>query len=52
MADCSLTNAELAKRVGVFPSTVSAWTNGKTKKVPGSVIAYLELLATIKRLAA
>jgi DNA-binding transcriptional regulator YiaG len=51
MADCSLTNAELAKRIDVFPSTVSAWTTGK-RSTPGAVIAYLELLATIKRLAA
>jgi DNA-binding transcriptional regulator YiaG len=41
----------LANRIDVYPSTVSTWTTGKTK-TPGAVIAYLELLATIKRLAA
>ena len=47
MADCELSGAELARRVDVFPSTVSTWMTGKSEP-PGAVIAYLELLAWVR----
>jgi DNA-binding transcriptional regulator YiaG len=46
---CDISQSELAQRVDVYPSTVSAWANGK-REVPGAVMAYLELLAAIRRL--
>jgi transcriptional regulator with XRE-family HTH domain len=49
LKECGLNAAELARRVDVFPSTVSSWTTGKTA-TPGAVIAYLELLASIRRI--
>jgi DNA-binding transcriptional regulator YiaG len=47
MADCDMTGAELARRVDVFPSTVSAWVNARTD-VPGAVLAYLTLLSKVR----
>lgn len=47
LADCNLTSAELARRVDVFPSTVSAWVTGKATP-PGAVFAYLDLLAKVR----
>ena len=49
LKDCGLTSAELAKRIQVYPSTVSGWMTGRHKP-PGAVIAYLSLLAQIKAL--
>lgn len=46
-----LKQADLARRVGVHPNTVSAWATDK-KTMPGAVKAYLDLLAKIKELAA
>ena len=50
MAECRLSNAGLARRVSVAASTVSHWRTGK-HDVPGAVLAYLHLLATVKRAA-
>jgi DNA-binding transcriptional regulator YiaG len=44
---CGLSSADLARRVGVHPSTVSSWTTGRARP-PGAVIAYLRLLAAIR----
>jgi transcriptional regulator with XRE-family HTH domain len=49
MDECGITGAELARRIDVFPSTVSAWVGGKP--VPGAVIAYLELLTKVRSAA-
>lgn len=46
---CDLSQSELAERLDVYPSTVSAWANGK-REVPGAAMAYLELLFAIRRL--
>lgn len=50
LKDCGLSGAELARRVGVFPSTVSSWVTGRTES-PGAVLAYLELLRSIRVIA-
>jgi transcriptional regulator with XRE-family HTH domain len=50
LSECSLTGAELARRVDVHPNTVSAWMTG-SRSIPGAVIAYLTLLAEVKRLS-
>lgn len=42
--------AELARRLGVFPSTVSKWGNGSG--YPKYAEAYLELAVEISRLGA
>jgi len=49
MAETGLTGAALAERVDVARSTVSSWTTGKVEP-PGAVLAYLQLLAEVKRL--
>ena len=57
LADCGLSKADLAKRVGVHPNTVTNWISANAKragtqaKVPGAVIAYLTLLRSVKALA-
>jgi transcriptional regulator with XRE-family HTH domain len=47
MVDCDLTQAELSRRIDADKNTISHWVTGK-HRVPGSVLAYLELLATVK----
>lgn len=47
MAECEVSSADLARRVDVFPSTVSAWVTGKATP-PGAVFAYLKLLAKVR----
>lgn len=49
MAETGLTGAALADRIGVARSTVSSWATGKVEP-PGVVLAYLSLLAEVKRL--
>lgn len=51
MGKTGLSGAELARRVRVSENTASHWRTGKTE-VPGAVIAYLELLATIRKAGA
>jgi DNA-binding transcriptional regulator YiaG len=51
LSDAGITASELARRIDVFPSTVSTWTTGKTTP-PGAVIAYLELLAKVRAIHA
>lgn len=41
--------AELGRRVGVHPNTVSQWATGKAR-VPGAVAAYLRLAVEVHRL--
>ena len=50
MAKCGLTGAQLARRVDVHESTVSHWRTGE-HAAPGAVLAYLELLAAVRRAA-
>ncbi len=50
MSQTGLSGAELGRRVRVSENTVSRWRTGQTE-VPGAVIAYLELLATIRKAA-
>lgn len=45
---CGFNKAELARRVDVHPNTVTKWCDGTTR-VPGAVVAYLGLYATLKR---
>lgn len=40
---------ELKRRVGVSPASVYKWLKGETR-VPGSVLAYLRLLALLREL--
>ncbi len=49
LADAGISASELARRIDVFPSTVSTWTTGKTTP-PGAAIAYLKLLAKVRAL--
>lgn len=49
LAESGLSAAELARRIDVFPSTVSAWQSGK-HETPGAVVAYLSLLAKVRAL--
>jgi DNA-binding transcriptional regulator YiaG len=49
MHETGLSGAQLARRVGVHESTVSHWRTG-LHDVPGAVIAYLDLLAQVRRL--
>lgn len=51
MAETDLSGAELARRIDVFPSTVSSWATGKVDP-PGAVMAYLRLLSQVKRVGA
>lgn len=46
LSDVGLSQAELARRMDVTERTVSLWTTGKGR-VPGAVLAYLDLLAEI-----
>lgn len=46
LAETGLSGADLARRVGVHPSTVSSWVKGSAKP-PGAVIAYLRLLSAV-----
>lgn len=50
LAESGITGAELARRADVATSTVSHWKTGK-HDVPGIVLAYLELLAAVRRIA-
>ena len=47
LVDLGWSQAELAGRISTNQNTVSRWVNGQSR-VPGSVVAYLELLAKIK----
>lgn len=51
MAEVGLSGAELAKRLDVTQGTVSSWKTGRTKP-NGAAVAYLELLAKVRRLNA
>jgi DNA-binding transcriptional regulator YiaG len=46
MDACGISSAELARRMDVYPNTVTGWTSGK-HPVPGSVRAYMRLLNKI-----
>ena len=48
MAETGISQAELARKCDVAPSRVSAWATGKSKP-PGAAIAYLRLLAAVRR---
>lgn len=50
MTECELKKVDLARRIDAHPVTVSAWSTGKAR-IPGSVIAYLDLLSKVKALA-
>ncbi len=50
LTELGWTQAELARRVGVHPNTVSAWAQGR-RRVPGAVVVYLSLAMDVKRLA-
>lgn len=50
MSEAGLTGAELARRIDVDKSTVSAWRTG-ARPVHGAAIAYLELLVAVLRAA-
>lgn len=41
--------AELSRRIRVYPNTVSAWATGKVP-VPGYVLSYLEVVRTLVEL--
>lgn len=49
LRDLGMSGAELARRVDVHQSTVSSWSTGRIKP-SGAVVAYLKLLAEIRRL--
>jgi DNA-binding transcriptional regulator YiaG len=46
MDACDISSAELARRMDVYPNTVTGWTSGR-HPVPGSVLAYMRLLNKI-----
>lgn len=41
--------AELVRRLNVHPNSVANWGSARTK-IPGPVIAYLKLLADVRKL--
>ena len=47
LAESGLSQAELARRMGVKPSSVTRW---KTTEVPKYAVSYLRLLVKVKRL--
>ncbi len=50
MKASGLSGAELARRIDVHPNTVTGWTLER-HKAPGAVLAYLKLLADVRRCA-
>ena len=48
MRESGLSQADIARRVGVHPNTVSAWSLGR-HRVPVAVLAYLDLLIQVRR---
>lgn len=47
LSELGWTQAELARRLGVFPSTVNKWVKGSD--FPKYAEAYLELAVTLER---
>jgi transcriptional regulator with XRE-family HTH domain len=47
LTESGLSQAELARRMGVKPSSVTRW---KTTEVPKYAVSYLQLLVKVRRL--